>query len=267
MLFFGSQERFTTNNIIYKNQGSNLWKRLQVEILLSKSQQDGISKLWFVYFPQAHPPVWQLLTSHQVSFALRSTSSTSTPMGKVWEVMETVRGFCFLNPFSLCQCYGYLRNADSTVSADHGTLQEMTITTKAKYDSKCHGVPLSCGRVATSDRVKLVSLHTEQTAWPAVCFQRSVRAEQSLFFWSTNCWCSVPVVCDQYLSNRMLKNVLINAINNNFFVMGSSLLGLNPDALVWNPTYTASLMHLSLTNWGWNPTISCLSPGSNVMIL
>lgn len=78
-------------------------------------------------------------------------------MGMVWEVMETGRGFCFFTLVSLCQCYGYLRNADSPVSADHGALQEMTITTKAKYDSKCHGVPLSCGRVAASDHVNLVS--------------------------------------------------------------------------------------------------------------
>lgn len=87
----------------------------------------------------------------------------STPMGMVWEVMETGWGFCCLTLVSLCQCYGYLRNADSPVSADHGTLQEVTITTKAKYDSKCHGVCWSCGRVATSDRVNLVSLHKEQT--------------------------------------------------------------------------------------------------------
>lgn len=87
----------------------------------------------------------------------------STPMGTVWEVMETGWGFCCLTLVSLCQCYGYLRNADSPVSADHGTLQGMTITTKAKYDSKCHGVRLSCGSVATSDHVNLESLQTEQT--------------------------------------------------------------------------------------------------------
>jgi len=32
----------------------------------------------------------------------------------------------------------------------HGTLQEMTVTTKAKYDSKCHAVLLSRGRVTTN---------------------------------------------------------------------------------------------------------------------
>lgn len=39
-------------------------------------------------------------------------------------------------------------------------LHEMTITTQAKYDSKCHRAPLSCGRVTTSDHVNLVSVHT-----------------------------------------------------------------------------------------------------------
>lgn len=86
-----------------------------------------------------------------------SRAPVPTPMGMVWGVMETGGVFCFFMLVSLCQCCGYLRNADSPVSADHGTLQEMTITTEAKYDSKCHGVPLSCGWVTASDHVNLVS--------------------------------------------------------------------------------------------------------------
>lgn len=70
--------------------------------------------------------------------------------------------FCLML-FSLCQCYGYLRHADPSLSADHVTQHEMTITTKAKYDSKCHGVILPCDRDATSDHVNLVSLHSGQT--------------------------------------------------------------------------------------------------------
>lgn len=94
-------------------------------------------------------------------------------MGMVWEVMEPGRGFCFSTLVGLCQHYGYLRNAYSPVLGDHGTLQEMTITTKAKYDFKCHGVPQSCGRVTTSDYVNLVSLYTEQTPWPAMSFLKT----------------------------------------------------------------------------------------------
>lgn len=40
--------------------------------------------------------------------------------------------------------------------------QQITGRTKAKYDSKCHGVRLSCDVVATRDRGNLVSLHNEQ---------------------------------------------------------------------------------------------------------
>lgn len=56
-----------------------------------------------------------------------------------------------------------LKNAESPVSPGHGMKQEMTITTKAKYDSKCHGVPHSCDRVTTRGRVDLVSLHAMKT--------------------------------------------------------------------------------------------------------
>lgn len=93
---------------------------------------------------------------HQVSFVLAlgcNLPPVSAPMGTVWEVMETGRGFSCLTLVS--PCYGYFRNADSPVSADHGTLQEMTIATKAKYDSKCHGVCVPCGRVETRDHVNL----------------------------------------------------------------------------------------------------------------
>lgn len=38
-------------------------------------------------------------------------------MEMVWAVMETETGFCFYTLLSLCQCYGYLRNAESPVSA------------------------------------------------------------------------------------------------------------------------------------------------------
>lgn len=44
---------------------------------------------------------------------LASAYPASTPMWMVWEVIETLWGFCCMTLVSLCQCYGYLRNADS----------------------------------------------------------------------------------------------------------------------------------------------------------
>lgn len=41
----------------------------------------------------------------------------SPPMDTVWAVMETGTGFCFYTLHNQCQYYGYLRNAESPVSA------------------------------------------------------------------------------------------------------------------------------------------------------
>lgn len=107
---------------------------------------------------------------------LAAPPPSSTPMGMVWEVMETEWGFRCLMLGRLCQCYGYLRNADSPVLADHGAVQEMTITTKAKFDSKCHSVPPSSCKVATTDHVGLVSLHREGSLTCHVVSKRSASA-------------------------------------------------------------------------------------------
>lgn len=137
---------------------------------------------------------------HQVSFAVVlgcHLPPVWTPMGMVWEVMETGWGFCCLTLVSpsLCQCYGYLRNADSPVSADHGTLQEMTITTKAKYDSKCHGVPLVCHKWPCQPGVRA---HTADSLTYYVFFNRSVSAVCGL--WSTNklCACGFWPILERY---------------------------------------------------------------------
>lgn len=86
-----------------------------------------------------------------------------------------------------------LRNADTPVSADHGTPQEMTINTKAKYDSKCHGVPLSCGRVATMT----------MSTW-SHCTQSTIPDLLCLVFGPQMCF--VPMVFDQYWNRTMLEN-------------------------------------------------------------
>lgn len=61
------------------------------------------------------------------------------------EAAEPGRGFSFWAGRRPCQhsqhrC-AYLRNAESPLSAGHGTQCEMTITTKVKYDCKCHVPP------------------------------------------------------------------------------------------------------------------------------